>query len=86
MNILISKIFSPRKIADSRLPKIGTKKLNTDMIPTLLYFNSCVHTAKATEERTAIYKSRLIDLNVKPVKFPPNIYPNAKRTNPPINN
>ena len=51
---LISKIFSPKNMAESIAPKIGVKKMNTETEPTLLYFKSKDQSVNATEDSNII--------------------------------
>ena len=79
-------MFSLRTIADNIVPKTGIKKLKTEITPTLLYFKSCDHSAKATEDNNAIYINNVVDLKVKFVRFPPVKYPINIKATPPIVN
>ena len=45
-----SRIFSPRKMADSTVPATGTTKLNGAIMLTRLCLSSTLHSAKAIEE------------------------------------
>ena len=83
INTFISNKFSLRNIAESMLPKTGTRKLNIDIVLTLLYFKSSVHSAKATEDISAMYIKRLVDFNVKPVSLPPKTKPMIIKIKPP---
>src|SRR5690606_37616296 len=49
---LISKIFSPRKIADNTVPATGTTKLNGAIMLTRFTFSSTLHSANATDDRS----------------------------------
>lgn len=83
INTFISNKFSLRNIAESMLPKTGTRKLNIDIVLTLLYFKSSVHSAKATEDISAMYIKRLVDFNVNPVSLPPKTKPMIIKIKPP---
>ena len=48
--------------ADSIVPKIGVKKLNTDTLPTGLYLNKVVHKLNAIDDNEAKYKNSSVAL------------------------
>ena len=65
-------------------PKIGIRKLNIDIKPTLLYFKRIVQMENATDDKSAIYIRRLVDLIVKPLNVPPKTYPKRIKIIPPM--
>ena len=71
---------------EKSVPNTGTRKLNTATLPTLLNLNSSVHITNANEDINAIYIRSIIDLGVKPISFPPQLYPSIVNKIPPINN
>jgi hypothetical protein len=59
------KIFSPKNIEDRMVPATGITKLNMEINPTLLYFNSTVQIEKAAADSIAKYNKIAVEPIVK---------------------